>query len=454
MEIMGIVGARPAVFPEFPPTHKEQAMKRAAHARWDGNETSRKKKKVRNVRFGVLGLAVGLMSLLTPIVGAGQAFADYAPQPGDVVGVGGDTPQFALDFLANGDYSGAAGYNSAGAYNRLDTFDAVADGNGRAAYAQNSTEASPAPLDPTNVLRAGTFPVQRVSSSGNAITALLADDGSQETINFIGSASLPTSAQQSQASSQGWGYLHVVEIGTDSVQIAVNDETADVGSGNPETNAPSGLSAHELLEIYTGAWTTWAQVAAGGGSASGPVIIPLLPPSSSTIYKTLQTALTTANGGNSFSFSNPNIVDVEQNDPTAITSLGASAVNAIVPFSAARLALWNDGYFHNPTAIDSEASGYTVETPGVSLLTGTAADSSASLDAGITDYIIFRQKDAASTTAFQPGGTENWVQTLFSNPATSGDSNPPAPYVDTPFGQALIAASGVTPDYVDLGDVT
>ena len=48
----------------------------------------------------------------------GTAFADYAPQSGDVVGVGGDTPQYALGFLADGDYQGNAGFNTSGAYNR------------------------------------------------------------------------------------------------------------------------------------------------------------------------------------------------------------------------------------------------------------------------------------------------------------------------------------------------
>ena len=49
-----------------------------------------------------LGL-VGVSAMVLPVIGAGQAFADYAPQPGDVVAVGGDTPQFALQFLADGD---------------------------------------------------------------------------------------------------------------------------------------------------------------------------------------------------------------------------------------------------------------------------------------------------------------------------------------------------------------
>ena len=141
--------------------------------------------------------------MLLPIMGIAQAGADYAPQPNDIVGVGGDTPQFAVDFGLNGDTAGAAGFNSTATVNRVVDFDATADGNARTAYTQGSSEKTPSLLNPTDVLRAGTSPVQRISSSGNAITALLADQGSPETINYIFSGSLPTAAKQSTAGTKG-----------------------------------------------------------------------------------------------------------------------------------------------------------------------------------------------------------------------------------------------------------
>ena len=82
------------------------------------------------------------------------------------------------------------------------------------------------------------------------------------------------------------------------------------------------------------------------------------------------------------------------------------------------------------------------------LLTGTPPDAAAVYASPITDYVIFRQSDATSTTPFKPGGSHNWVQTLFSNPGGS------TPLVGKSAGKALIAASGVTPNYVDLGDVS
>jgi ABC-type phosphate transport system substrate-binding protein len=379
-----------------------------------------------------LGLGGVLLAGVTLGV-SGIAAADYEPSSTDVVAVTGDTPQFALQFLSDGDYNGDAGFNSSGSYNKLVSFNATADGNARSAYAQGSTQSSPIALNPTDVLRAGTFPVQRVQSSGAALTALLNDTGAQETINFIGSSTLPTSAQQNQASTNGWGYLHVVQLGTDAVQIA----TASV------TNAPAGLSAAELVKIYNGTYTTWGQIPGYTGPAPSDTIIPEIPPSSSAIYKTLTADLKSANGGTAVSLGS-DVKTVEQNDPTAITGATTPA-DAIVPFSQARFNLWTDGYFHNPATAFPGSS--TALSSGIKLLSGATPDSGTVYSSPIADYVIFRQSDLASTTAFEPGGTKNWVQTLFSS--ASG-----TPLVKSAIGQSLIAASGVTPSYQDLGDVS
>jgi hypothetical protein len=393
--------------------------------------------------------------MLLPIMGIAQAGADYAPQPNDIVGVGGDTPQFAVDFGLNGDTAGAAGFNSTATVNRVVDFDATADGNARTAYTQGSSEKTPSLLNPTDVLRAGTSPVQRISSSGNAITALLADQGSPETINYIFSGSLPTAAQQSTAGTEGFGYLHVVELGTDAVEIAAANGT--VGSTTYTTNAPAGLTINQLLSIYDSTTpVTWAGLGLG---ASTDTIIPELPPTTSTIYKTFIADLKTANGNVAATLTNPDIVQVEQNDPTGITGVTAptgvtesspAPDDAIVPFSAARLALWNSSYFLNPATQPSYPTGGPAAlAPAVSLLTGTVVGSGTAYTSPITDYVIFRQSDAASTTPLEPGGTKNWVQSLFSNP-----SAPTTPFFARSTGAALVAASGVVPAYNDLGNVS
>ena len=105
-----------------------------------------------SLKIGVTGLVLAGAA----ISAGGVAYADYAPSAGDVVGVSGDTPQYALLFLADGDFSGHAGFNSAGAYNRLVSFNATADANARQAYIDNTPgRTSTALLNPTDVLRAG-----------------------------------------------------------------------------------------------------------------------------------------------------------------------------------------------------------------------------------------------------------------------------------------------------------
>jgi hypothetical protein len=376
---------------------------------------------------------IGAAAAVLPLVGASEAFGDYAPQSGDVVGVGGDTPQYALDFLVNGDTAGHLGFDSSTGVNRVIPFDATADGNGRQAYTQGSSEASPSYLNPTVVLRAGQNPVQRPQSSSGAINALVADTNTPETINYVSSASAPSLTSEPGIADVPGG-LDYIKFGTDAIQV-VADQAA--------TNAPSGLSAAELANIYDGTYKTWGAIPGYSGPSPSASIIAEIPPSSSSVYSNFVKALTAADS--SFTVDSAFVQTVEQNDPTAITG-ASSPANAIAPFSAARLKLWNDGYFYNPATVFPGASSPL--TPGVSALTGTAPDSSAALNYGITDYIVWRAGDTSSTTPYQPGGALNWVQTLFYDP--SG----PAPYIDTPEGQALITSSGVTPSYGTLQTIT
>jgi hypothetical protein len=221
------------------------------------------------------------------------------------------------------------------------------------------------------------------------------------------------------------GGLDYLKFATDSIKIAVDQAG---------TNAPAGLSALQLANIYDGTWTTWDQVVnnntadTGGGS-----IIAEIPPSTSSVYKSFVAALVAADA--SFTL-NSSVVTVEQNDPTAITGASTPA-DAIVPFSTGRLNLWNDGYFHSPSTVFPGSSSPL--SPGVVLLSGTPTDGNAALNIGISDYVIWRATDTTSTTPYQPGGALNWVQTLFYDPTG------PTPYIFSPEGQTLITEAGVTP---------
>ena len=83
------------------------------------------------LRSKAVAAGVGAAGVMVLSLGVAMptAFADAGLGPGkqDVVGVGSDTVQDAIDFLADGDYVFDAGYNAAGNKYRLINFDATAD---------------------------------------------------------------------------------------------------------------------------------------------------------------------------------------------------------------------------------------------------------------------------------------------------------------------------------------
>jgi ABC-type phosphate transport system substrate-binding protein len=369
-------------------------------------------------------LALGVMAQ------GGVAFADSAPQSGDIVGVGSDTVQYIGDFGADGDVAGDAGYNTAGNVNRLYSIDATPDANARAGYLNGSTNAALKPLNPTVVLRAGKNPVQRPNGSSAGITALLADTGATRQINFVRASRLPKASEQATAGTNGWGYLHVVQLATDPLQEAAASTT----------NAPAGLSPQELVSIYTGSITKWNALP-GNSAGSSDTIIPLIPQAGSGTRSSFLADLQAANGGTAIVLGS-NVQTVEENDPTSITGSSAPA-DTIVPFSGSRLALYNSGYFKDPTV--AYPGGATL-SPGIKLVSGTPTDGNADYDDVRGLYIIYRDSDRTSTTPFQPGSTKNFVASLFANSASS--------YFKSASGQLDIAASGATPAFSDLGNVS
>jgi ABC-type phosphate transport system substrate-binding protein len=369
------------------------------------------------VRVGLATAAVGAMSVALAM----PAHADYAPSGSDAVGVGSDTVQYLMDFGADGDTSGDLGYNSAGNVNKLVSFDATPDANARAAYQNGSTDSALLPLDPTIVLRAGTNPVERPNGSGAGIAALLADTGATEEINFVRASRLPTSAEETTAGTDGFGGLHVVKLGTENLELAA------LKTG---TNAVP-LSAATLYHVYQcdAGYTHWDDSAIGG--TSGDTIVPIIPQSGSGTRSSFLSDIEAGAGQTSITLG-ACVKTGEENDPTAITSgdFGTPA-DAIEPFSGSRLKLYNSGYFHDPTVA---YPGGTALTPGISMLTGTPKTGSFyDDDRGL--YIVFRQDDLSSTKPFQPGGTRNLWQVLF-----SGKN----PYFKSAPGQALVTAAGAT----------
>jgi ABC-type phosphate transport system substrate-binding protein len=389
---------------------------------------------------GVFAVALGIAS---------PAYADYGPSSTDIVGVGSDTVQNIANFVADGDQLGDFGYNASDNGDKLVSFDATPDANDRAGYLNGSTNTLLKPLTPTIVLREGTSPIQRPNGSGAGITAFNKDTGTPELINYVRASRLPTAAEQSTAASHGWGFLHVVQVSTDPLEIAAATTT----------NVPAaGLSGQELVSIYTCNITTWNNLP-GNSAGSTATIVPVEPQAGSGTLSTFLADLKTANGGTAPTIGNC-VQTVEENDPLSI----AGNPNAIGPFSLSRLKLYQSGYFKDPTVA---FPGGAAVNPGINIIHGCPASgtdpdcqvlSTTHGNAGDGNpiyndvrglYFIFRNSDAANAPVGFNGTSKNWVQVLFSNPAA-----PTTPFLAKNGTKALIAAAGATPNYQDLGNVS
>ena len=274
----------------------------------------------------------------------------------------------------------------------------------------------------TIVLRANTKPVPRPNGSGSGIAALLADTGSVEQINWVRSSRLPSADEQTQAQAKGWGGLHVYQFATDGLKIAVSSTTAPHG--------PAALTPAALVGIYNGTFTKWSQVPGYDGTDPTATIKPYIPQSGSGTRNFFLADLQAANGGTAITLGS-NVLPMQEHDPANIKG----DADAIAPFSTGRFNLLQSGYL--------SANNQNL----VKLVGGTGTYSTTR---GL--YILVRQRDVTDTTGpisasgiafpYQPGGTKNWVQTLFSG-ATS--------WVGRSTNAGLITSAGVTRSYQDLG---
>lgn len=435
--------------------------------------------------------AVAGLVASSALLSAAPSQADVAPQQKDVVATGSDILQSAYNFLADG-YGALPGYNTAGNRWRFINIDSSGDAQGRTAYTDprllttitgNGTvgesgikyvkQSDVKQLNPTVALRAGQPLVVRPSGGGgggrDAIINDYVDGNGIGNWIDVGRSPDPVdasgTANQTKAQDQLGTKLYSVVFGTDRQVIATAIDT----------NAPATLSAATVKSIYKGDITTWNQIP-GNEGGSTDTIIPLTLPSDAGMWNTFLTGIREANGLNSTTWtdsnarSNPNSFNVQQNDPTAITSLPtAQRKNAIVPFPKSRAAVVNDGYYTVAADGDNQTNPYnggrtytgTSASPsgtpatrgnhriaasasGINLLapTSTATGASAPYGQNFALRAIFRESDLTSQTPWQPGSTLNWVRTLFYNPG--GDA---APFVRTPAGEALIQKAGQTPTY-------
>ena len=371
------------------------------------------KAKVGAAALGAAAISLGMMS---------PALADIAPGTNDVVGGGSDTVQYASDFLWDGTPNGDTGYNT-GKTNKVFSFDATADANGRATYngKVDSTTGDPILLATTSVMRAGTSPVVRPNGSGAGIAALYTSPyigvAGAPVLQFARASRLPKCTEDTAAATAGYGGLHVYKYGTEHLTMA---------AAKSATNAPASLSLANLINIYNGTYLKWQDVPGYSGPAPTATIIPEIPQNGSGTRNTFTADLQAANGGVAVPLTNPNIITVQENDFASLTApagVAADAPNAVAPFSGGRIALNDSGYFGAPATNQVKALG--------------GYDDNRAL------FFVVRESDVTSAKKFQPGLAANFVNTLFAGGTAS--------IIGSPIYAADIQYAGQTPSYADLG---
>ncbi len=266
-------------------------------------------------------LAAALLAGTILVAAATQASADPAPQTRDVVGVGSDTSQDALNYIADGYKNGAVvapGYNGA-ANARLVSFNAITI-NGV--------------THDNIILRAGKAPVQRPNGSSEGKAALLTSTD----VTYARSSSTLTSTEIS-------GGLVQVPFAVDGLKLAVSAVS---------THAPATITPAQMVGIYQGTITNWSQIDA---SKSG-IIVPLVPQSGSGTLSFFTGQLTAANGGTPVTLA-ATVKTMQEHDesvfspsnttviPGTATTYGSVSADIVAPFSTGRASL-------NPTLVKVE----------------------------------------------------------------------------------------------------
>ncbi len=466
----------------------------------------------RTLKLGLVALSAA--SAAMPLLASQAAYADYAPSQSDVVGTGSDTLQYMIDFMADGNAYGNVGFNTTGPHNKLVNIDATADFNARLAFDANGNNGNgngaaatcgpgsgttagtgntggtvavtgPCVLNPTVVLRAGLQGAQRPNGSGAGFKALAGDvtDGTH-TLNYsrASGAQHPGTTYGSCGSATSACFDSII-VGHENVEmIAANGTTGHT------TNAVA-LTSTQLTAIYSANTTgtnalggtgcvTWNEV----GGTSLDTIIPLIPQPGSGTRSFFLGALGLTSPGNCTVIS-------EENDPTAIGSSSVPA-DTIEPMSAGRLNMFLGldgngksggigGYFLDSTcgfdANTTTGANACGTGTGATYFTNPLAPPVTPITGATTFprdlYMYFRDSDINSTTPLEPGGSVNWLRSLFYNPCQTGQTgcvtttDPEgatvtygpggAPFIDTTAGFNDILQAGVSPrDPVATGDFT
>ena len=286
---------------------------------------------VRRLFAGVSTVAVLAASLSLAAPAMADPPAPYTPNSSDVIGVGSDTSEFALNYLADGN-AGVPGYNASSPANKLVSWNATAPAGGTPTINLPGSPAAPRP-----------------NGSGNGKKALYGSGNVLE-VDFARSSSALDATEKSNG-------LQAFPFAKDSLALA----TAKT------SNAPASINPADMVRIYTGAVIDWSQL---GGSPGA--IEPKIPQSGSGTRSFFDAQLKAANGGNPVSLT-VKVKEVQEHDPSQIQN----DPNAVAPFSIGRNAVGGallriEGGFVADRALYNVVRGIDVAKPELLAIFGDA----------------------------------------------------------------------------------
>lgn len=309
------------------------------------------KEKEMRVRSIFAGLATTAVVASSATLVAGTAHADPAygtPDSNDLVGVGSDTTENAMDNLVNGaTVAGTAvpGFNAGLTASdvRLASFGTV----GSATITLRDTNLDPA---------VGANVITRPVGSG-AGKALLYGAGNNLNVSFARSSSALNATEVSAG-------LQAYPFALDTLGVAV--------SGSVASHAPASLTGAQILDIYKGNITNWNQV----GGADG-VIKPYIPQPGSGTYSFFDGQLKALNGGTAVTYGgavdntmHENTDDVIKNDANAIAPFSLGKQETLFPTTVKMESLLGAGGWSAQRALYNVVRGTDVADAHVAAVFG------------------------------------------------------------------------------------
>jgi ABC-type phosphate transport system substrate-binding protein len=243
---------------------------------------------VRRLFAGVSTAAVVAASLSLAAPAMADPAAGYTPAASDIIGVGSDTSEFAMNYLADGN-AGVAGYNASGPANKLVSWNATGSA--------------------TITLPSGTATRPNGSGAGKALLYGSTNNQGNTDIDFARSSSALNATEKQNG-------LQAFPFAKDSLALA----TAKI------SNAPATITPADMVRIYKGEVTNWNQIGGSNG-----VIAPKIPQSGSGTRSFFIDQLKAANGGADVTLAGT-VASVQEHDPAQIQN----DPNAVAPFSIGR----------------------------------------------------------------------------------------------------------------------